>query len=109
MREVTVVVLAGDGIGPEVVDQARRVVEAVAPVDGISITWVDHIVGGAAIDAFGKPLPDGVLDACKASDAVLLGAVGGPKWDSKIPLPRGPSRPSSRSVPALACSPTSVP
>jgi 3-isopropylmalate dehydrogenase len=85
VREAKVVVLAGDGIGPEVVDQARRVVEVAAAADGLSITWEDHIVGGAAIDAFGKPLPDGVLEACRASDAVLLGAVGGPKWDSTDP------------------------
>lgn len=85
MREAKVVVLAGDGIGPEVVAQARRVVEAAVRADGLTIAWEERTVGGAAIDAFGVPLPEGVLDACRASDAVLLGAVGGPKWDSTDP------------------------
>jgi 3-isopropylmalate dehydrogenase len=92
VHSVTVVVLAGDGIGPEVVAEARRVVDAVAPADGISVTWEEHTVGGAAIDATGVPLPDGVLDACRSADAVLLGAVGGPKWDSTDPAAPRPEQ-----------------
>ncbi|MEW6581233.1 MAG: 3-isopropylmalate dehydrogenase [Actinomycetota bacterium] len=85
MREVKVVLLPGDGIGPEVVAETCRLVEAVAPEHGVTVRWEEHVVGGAAIDATGGPLPDGVLDACRAADAVLLGAVGGPKWDSTDP------------------------
>jgi 3-isopropylmalate dehydrogenase len=76
-----VAVLAGDGIGPEVVAQAIRVVEAVAP----DLEFEEALVGGAAYDASGHPLPEETLDLCKRSDAVLLGAVGGPKWDHLDP------------------------
>ena len=85
MRTLTVVALPGDGIGPEVVSEARRLVDAVAADHELSITWENHTIGGAAIDAYGKALPDGVLEACQAADAVLLGAVGGPKWDTTDP------------------------
>src|SRR5580765_4306086 len=85
MRTVRVVPLPGDGIGPEVVAEARRLVDAVAADHDLAITWQEHTVGGAAIDMYGKPLPDGVLEACRAADAVLLGAVGGPKWDTTDP------------------------
>ena len=85
MAEKTVVSLAGDGIGPEVVGETRRVIDAVAAEHGLSITWQDHIIGGASIDAHGTALTDDVLAACQASDAVLLGAVGGPKWDTTDP------------------------
>ncbi len=85
MRTVKVVALPGDGIGPEVVAEARRLVDVVAAGHDLAITWEEHIVGGAAIDAHGAALPDGVLDACRAADAVLLGAVGGPKWDTTDP------------------------
>jgi 3-isopropylmalate dehydrogenase len=72
-----VVLLPGDGIGPEIVSAAREVLERVA-----DLTFEEHAVGGASIDAEGTPLTDEVLDACRAADAVLLGAVGGPKWDT---------------------------
>lgn len=85
MRTVNVVCLAGDGIGPEVVAETRRIVDAVVAQHDLSITWTDHIVGGASIDAHGTALTDEVLAACQASDAVLLGAVGGPKWDTTDP------------------------
>ncbi len=85
MRTVTVVALPGDGIGPEVVSEARRLVDAIAADHELAVTWQEHTVGGAAIDAYGKALPDGVLEACHAADAVLLGAVGGPKWDTTDP------------------------
>lgn len=82
MREVSVVVLPGDGIGPEVVSATRRVVDAVAADAGLDIAWTEHLVGGASIDAHGTALTDEVLEACAGADAVLLGAVGGPKWDT---------------------------
>ncbi|MFP5450965.1 MAG: 3-isopropylmalate dehydrogenase [Thermoleophilia bacterium] len=85
MREVSVVVLPGDGIGPEVVTEARRVVDAVAPDAGLAIEWTEHLVGGISIDTHGTALTDEVLEACAAADAVLLGAVGGPKWDTTDP------------------------
>ena len=85
----TIAVLPGDGVGPEVVGAARLVLEAVTARFGHSFTLVDGLIGGAAIDATGVPLPDGTLAACRAADAVLLGAVGGPKWDD----PAAPVRP----------------
>lgn len=85
MRTVTVVALAGDGIGPEVVNETRRVVDAVAADHDLAISWDDHLIGGISIDAHGVALTDDVLAACRAADAVLLGAVGGPKWDTTDP------------------------
>ena len=85
MPGVSVAVLAGDGIGPEVVAEARRVVDAIAPDHGLVVDWHDHLVGGISIDAHGTALTDEVLEACRASDAVLLGAVGGPRWDTTDP------------------------
>lgn len=75
-----IVVLAGDGIGPEVTAAAVEVLQAVARRYGHSFALHDHLIGGAAIDATGEPLPAATLDACRDADAVLLGAVGGPKW-----------------------------
>jgi 3-isopropylmalate dehydrogenase len=80
-RTHEVVALPGDGIGPEVVAAARRVVDAAGSRFGFEVRWGEGRVGGAAIDADGTPLPDATLDACRAADAVLLGAVGGPRWD----------------------------
>jgi len=85
MREVKVILLPGDGIGPEVIGEARRLVDRVSGMDDMQVNWESHAVGGIAIDTYDKPLPDGVMDACKAADAVLLGAVGGPKWDTTDP------------------------
>ena len=76
-----IVLLPGDGIGPEVVRAARVVLEAVCKQDGIALAFDAHLLGGAAIDACGSALPDETLQACQRADAVLLGAVGGPKWD----------------------------
>ncbi|MEW9625385.1 3-isopropylmalate dehydrogenase [Rhodanobacter geophilus] len=75
-----IVTLPGDGVGPEVTAAAVAVLEAVATHYGHEFAFDEHLIGGAAIDATGEPLPAGALQACKASDAVLLGAVGGPKW-----------------------------
>ncbi len=85
MREVSVALLPGDGIGPEVVAVARELVDAVAPDHGLSVSWHEHLVGGASIDAHDTALTDEVLAACAGSDAVLLGAVGGPRWDTTDP------------------------
>ena len=79
--KANITVLPGDGIGPEVTQAAVDVLKAVARKDGgYHFAFVEHAIGGAAIDAFGDPLPPQTLAACKSADAVLLGAVGGPKW-----------------------------
>lgn len=75
------VLLPGDGIGPEIVSQAERVLQTIAERFRHSFRFTTCPIGGNAIDDYGTPLPDETLAACKASDAVLLGAVGGPKWD----------------------------
>ena len=75
-----IALLPGDGIGPEIVAAARRTMEAVGGFE-----FEEHLVGGASIDAHGTALTDEVLEACRRSDAVLLGAVGGPKWDTTDP------------------------
>ncbi len=77
-----VLVLRGDGIGPEVVGEALQVLKLVARRSAVNLEFKDGIVGGHAIDQFGTPLPDDVLKHAQESDAILLGAVGGPKWDS---------------------------
>lgn len=80
-----VCILAGDGIGPEVIAPAVLILERMAKMAGIDLTLTQHAIGGEAIDRYGKPLPETTLEACRQSDAVLLGAVGGPKWDSNPP------------------------
>jgi len=76
-----IALLPGDGIGPEVVGEARRVLDAVADRFGHEFVYEERPIGGRAIDETGSPLPEPTLDACRRADAVLLGAVGGPKWD----------------------------
>ena len=78
-------VLPGDGIGPEIVDSALSVLKQVADIAGFGVELQEESIGGAAIDAFNNPLPERTLRCCKASDAVLLGAVGGAKWDQNPP------------------------
>ncbi len=78
----TIAVIRGDGIGPEIVAQAIAVLDAVASKFGHEFSYTDVAMGGCAIDAFGDPLPQQSLSACLESDAVLLGAVGGLKWDA---------------------------
>jgi 3-isopropylmalate dehydrogenase len=75
-------VLPGDGIGPEVVREALRIVKKIAEVRKITVETTAALVGGAALDTFKIPLPDETLKICQESDAVILGAVGGPKWES---------------------------
>ena len=76
-----IAVIPGDGIGPEVVDATIKVLNAVGEKFGHRFDYEYLLAGGCAIDKFGTPLPDETLEACKKSDSVLLGAVGGPKWD----------------------------
>jgi 3-isopropylmalate dehydrogenase len=78
--EASIVVLGGDGIGPEVTQQGVRVLEAVASRYGHDFKFAHHLIGGAAIDATQSALPSQTTSACGTADAVLLGAVGGPKW-----------------------------
>ena len=75
-----IVVLPGDGVGPEVVCEAVKVLRAVADIHDHRFDFDEFLVGGAAIDAAGSPLPHETLAACRGADAVLLGAIGGPKW-----------------------------
>lgn len=79
-------VLEGDGIGPEIVKEAVRVLRAVCGARGVGLSLDYALLGGAAIDRTGVPLPDETVEKCRAAQAVLLGAVGGPKWDG---LPSG--------------------
>ncbi len=79
--EATIAVLPGDGIGPEVVEQAVAVLEASARLHGHTLHFEQALVGGAAIDRFGTALPEETLDLCRRADAILFGAVGGPRWD----------------------------
>jgi 3-isopropylmalate dehydrogenase len=78
-------VLSGDGIGPEVIAAARRVLDAAATAAGLRLDFVDDLVGGAAVDAYGVALRPQTLRLCKTADAVLFGAVGGPRWDDAAP------------------------
>jgi 3-isopropylmalate dehydrogenase len=82
-----IVALPGDGIGPEIMDAAKELLDALG-----DFTLTDHPVGGASIDAHGTPLTDDTLEACRNSDAVLLAAVGGPKWDSTDPAAPRPEQ-----------------
>lgn len=77
-----IVVLDGDGIGPEICAGAIKVLDAVAKKFGHTFNYTHKLIGGCAIDACGKPLPEDTVEACLASDSVLLGAVGGYKWDN---------------------------
>ena len=77
----TILVLAGDGIGTEIVAEAVKVLNVLQAEGAIDVSMQDGLVGGAAYDAAGDPLPEETLEAARASDAVLLGAVGGPKWE----------------------------
>ncbi len=87
----SIYVLPGDGIGPEVMGPALKVMHAAADAQGCAIDVSEGLVGGAAIDAHGTPLPEATLTAAKAADAVLLGGVGGPKWD-ELPTAERPEK-----------------
>ena len=85
----SIATIPGDGVGPEVIDAARRVVVAAAARFGFTVEWHEYLVGGAAIDAYGVAIRPEDVEACGAADAILLGAVGGPKWSD----PSAPVRP----------------
>jgi 3-isopropylmalate dehydrogenase len=85
MSEKNIVVIPGDGIGEEITTAATRILDKVASKSSLKLTFSRHLAGGAAIDAYGMPLPDDTIQAAKKADAILLGAVGGPKWDQVPP------------------------
>lgn len=89
--EYNIAVIKGDGIGPDVVEQAMLVLDRVGDLYGHKFNYTEVLAGGCAIDATGIPLPQETIDICKKSDAVLLGAVGGPKWDD-MPSDKRPER-----------------
>ena len=102
--EYRITVLKGDGIGPEIVDEALKTLAAVGRKFGHEFMCTDALIGGAAIDETGVPLPQKTIDACLASDSVLLGAVGGPTWDAQPcsthpwPMPARSSPSASRTA-----------
>src|SRR5690606_19111793 len=87
--QAKIVVLPGDGIGPEVTTEARKVLEAVGNKYSHQFSFENQMMGGNAIDSLSTSLPDATVEACKRADAILLGAVGGPKWHN----PNAPDRP----------------
>ncbi|MGD8172899.1 3-isopropylmalate dehydrogenase [Vibrio sp. TRT 21S02] len=84
-KSYKIAVLPGDGIGPEVMSQAHKVLDAIEKKHGIAFEREEHDVGGIAIDNHGCPLPESTVKACEESDAVLFGSVGGPKWEHLPP------------------------
>jgi 3-isopropylmalate dehydrogenase len=86
-----IAVLKGDGIGPEVVNSALRVLKRLGELSGVSFEFEEGLIGGIAIDQKGEPLPQETLELCLKADAVLLGAVGGPKWDN-LPTSKRPEK-----------------
>ncbi|MFC4697674.1 3-isopropylmalate dehydrogenase [Enterococcus aquimarinus] len=80
--EKKIVVLAGDGIGPEIMASALEVLEVITQKSEVTFTFEAHDFGGAAIDSCGEPFPKSTLEACESADAILLGAIGGPKWEN---------------------------
>lgn len=81
-KNIKLAVMPGDGIGPEIVNQAIKVLNSVGKKYDVNFEYKEVLIGGAAIDATGSPLPNETVDICLDSDAILLGAVGGPKWDT---------------------------
>ena len=81
-RNYKIGVIKGDGIGPEIVDEAIKVLDALSASEGFNISYHEMLMGGSAIDATGVPLPDETIQGVKQCDAVLFGAIGGPKWDN---------------------------
>lgn len=83
MNKYKIAVLKGDGIGPEIVNEAIKVLDKTAEKFGFEVEYNEALLGCCAIDATGVPLPEETVAKCKAADSVLLGAVGGPKWDNQ--------------------------
>ena len=88
MNRYKICVIKGDGIGPEITEETIKVLDSVSAKFGFGLDYSYFLMGGAAIDVFGVPLPDDTLSAAKESDAVLFGAIGGPKWDTLDPAIR---------------------
>ena len=84
-------VLAGDGIGPEIMVEANKVLDAIEQKFGLTFARTAYPVGGYAIDHHGQALPEATLAGCEAADAILFGSIGGPKWDA-LPLDQRPER-----------------
>ena len=91
MNQFTIAVLAGDGIGPEVMQEANKVLNAIESRFDITLKRTAYPVGGYAIDTEGEALPASTLLGCEQADAILFGSIGGPKWDS-LPLEQRPER-----------------
>lgn len=91
MKSYKIAVLSGDGIGPEVMAEAIKVLDAVSKKCGFELKYTKKLAGGCAIDACGTPLPEDTVRACEDSDAILFGSVGGPKWDG-LPPEKRPER-----------------
>ena len=85
-----IALIRGDGIGPEIVNETVKVIDKVGEKFGHTFEYVDVLLGGCATDAVGKSYPDGTAELCRSCDAVLLGAVGGPKWGSDKPAEQRP-------------------
>ena len=85
MKKYTIAVIKGDGIGPEIIDEALKVLDAVSVKEGFELIYKEYLMGGAAYDVYGDPLPEETVEGAKNADAVLFGAIGGEKWDN---LPR---------------------
>jgi len=85
MTTYRICLLPGDGIGPEITAEAVKVLGVISERAGVTFEFTEALLGGAAIDATGTALPDATLEAAHAADAVLLAAIGGPKWDTNRP------------------------
>lgn len=81
-KNYRIALVPGDGIGPDITEAACQILDKAAELEGFTLSYQSTLAGGAALDAVGIPLPEETVEICKASDAVLLGAVGGPKWDT---------------------------
>ena len=82
MKNYKIAVLKGDGIGPEIVNEAIKVLDAVSGKEGFNLEYNEYLIGGSAVDVFDNPCPDETIKGCLNSDAVLFGSIGGPKWDN---------------------------
>ena len=85
MSGKNIVLIPGDGIGTEIITAAKAVCDVAFEKASVKVNWIDKKAGGESIDAYGVPLTEDTIEACKNADAVLLGAVGGPKWDNVDP------------------------
>ena len=82
MKRYKIAVIKGDGIGPEIVDEAIKVLDAVSANEDFELSYEDYLMGGCAYDVMGVPLPEETIEGCKKADAILFGAIGGEKWDT---------------------------